>query len=574
MEEKRTKEPTARGYRWLLVGILLVAAALRFYGFWWGYPYSFHGDENFVFTMTLRLDQHFRETGSWNPQVSTYGSLPFYVLWLTWRAANALLSMLNHPFGMNTAPIMLVGRLISATLGTLTVWALYLLGSRLWSQRVGVLAAAFLAVAVSPVRESHFYAVDTMMVFWAVLAMVFAAGVLLEGRGRDYVLTGVLSGLSLSTKAAGLPLLVPLVTSHLLRVDAFSLRPLRLHLRRALDRRIALMLGTALGLFLIINPWPIVDARNYWAHNANYALATQFDVVRGAYRPFYTMHFEHTLPYIYHLTNPLLWGLGPVLEFVALVGLVYSMWKAWQGDKRDLLVLAWVIPYGLIVGSWYAKFVRYVLPLLPFFALLAARWLVPWATDAIPWRRWLARGLIGLTLLTTTFYALAYMNIYRQPDTRLQALRWIEENIPPGSTILVERDSTLKFNQLNTRYKLTQYHIKVLDHYGQVEQTDPQFFNPTPPDPEEVRKELYSSLEGVDYIILSDTWMGRYLALPDLFPVEYEFYSRLRDGELGFRLIKTFKVYPEFLGIRIVDDNAELTFRLFDHPWIYVFKRE
>ncbi len=560
-------------YTWAIIGITLVAAAFRFYGFWWGYPYSFHGDESFVFTMTLRLDQHFRATGSWNPQVSTYGSLPFYVLWLTWRGANALLDLLHHPFGVDTAPIMLVGRLISATLGTLTVPALYWLGKRLWHPAIGLLGAAFLAVAVSPLRESHFYAVDTMMVFWAVLAMVFAAGVLKYGRKRDYLWTGILSGLSLSTKAAGLPLLVPLVTSHLLRVDAFTLRPFRIHLRRVLDRQILIMLGTALGLFLLINPWPIVDARNYWAHNANYALATQFDVVRGAYRPFYTMHFEHTRPYIYHLVNPLLWGLGPLLELCALIGLGYSIYRAWQGDKGDLLVLAWVIPYGLIIGSWYAKFVRYVLPLLPFLSLLAARWLVPWAGHPRPWKRYLARGLIVLTLVTTTFYALAYMNIYRQPDTRLQALRWIREHIPPGSTILVERDSTLKFNQLDTRYGLTQYRIKVLDHYGQVEQTDPQFFNPTPPSPEEVRRELYSSLEGVDYIIISDTWMGRYLELPDRFPVEYEFYTRLRKGELGFKLIKTFKVYPQFLGIKIVDDKAELTFKLFDHPWIYVFKR-
>ncbi|NPA90394.1 MAG: hypothetical protein GXO55_02915 [Chloroflexi bacterium] len=556
-----------------LLVVTLVAAGFRFYGFWWGYPYSFHGDESFVFTMTLRLDRHFRETGSWNPQVSTYGSLPFYVLWLSWRLANALLQVLGHPFGWDTAPIVLVGRLISATLGTLTVSALYFLGKRLWHPAIGLLGAAFLAIAVSPLRESHFYAVDTMMVFWAVLAMVFAAGVLKWGRKRDYVWTGILSGLSLSTKAAGLPLLVPLVTSHLLRVGAFSLRPFRLDVRRVFDRQLALMLGTALGLFLLINPWPIVDARNYWAHNANYALATQFDVVRGAYRPFYTMHFEHTLPYIYHLVNPLLWGLGPLLELVGLIGVLYSMRKAWQGDKGDLLVLAWVIPYGLIIGSWYAKFVRYVLPLLPFISLLAARWLIPWAQDFRRPRRYLARGLIVLTLGTTLFYALAYMNIYRQPDTRLQALAWIREHIPPGSTILVERDSTLKFNQLASRYGLTQYRIKVLDHYGQVEQTDPQFFNPTPPTPEEVRRELYSSLEGVDYIIISDTWMGRYLALPDLYPVEYEFYTRLRNGELGFKLIKTFKVYPEFLGIRIVDDRAELTFRLFDHPWIYVFKR-
>ncbi|HEV8672747.1 MAG TPA: hypothetical protein VGX21_01765 [Methylomirabilota bacterium] len=36
---------------------------------------------------------------------------------------------------------------------------------------------------------------------------------------------------------------------------------------------------------------------------------------------------------------------------------------------------------------------------------------------------------------------------------------------------------------------------------------------------------------------------------------------------------KTFKVYPSFFGRRLADDRAELTFRLFDHPKVWVFAR-
>jgi len=113
----------------------------------------------------------------------------------------------------------------------------------------------------------------------------------------------------------------------------------------------------------------------------------------------------------------------------------------------------------------------------------------------------------------------------------------------------------------------------VLDHYGGVPETDPRFFNPPSRDPAVVRERLYASLEGVDYIIISNTWMERFLSLPEEFPAEFEFYSRLQEGTLGFRLVKVFKVYPEFLGVRIVDDAAELSFRIFDHPAVYVFKR-
>jgi hypothetical protein len=37
--------------------------------------------------------------------------------------------------------------------------------------------------------------------------------------------------------------------------------------------------------------------------------------------------------------------------------------------------------------------------------------------------------------------------------------------------------------------------------------------------------------------------------------------------------MRTFKVYPSLFGIKINDDAAELTFRLFDHPRVFVFAR-
>ena len=42
------------------------------------------------------------------------------------------------------------------------------------------------------------------------------------------------------------------------------------------------------------------------------------------------------------------------------------------------------------------------------------------------------------TVVTTFVYALAFMNVYRQPDARLQASQWLLENAPPDSKILVE----------------------------------------------------------------------------------------------------------------------------------------
>jgi hypothetical protein len=51
------------------------------------------------------------------------------------------------------------------------------------------------------------------------------------------------------------------------------------------------------------------------------------------------------------------------------------------------------------------------------------------------------------------------------------------------------------------------------------------------------------------------------------------YYDDLFAGRLGFQLDRTFKVYPSLFGWEINDDAAELTFRLFDHPRVFVFRR-
>jgi hypothetical protein len=48
----------------------------------------------------------------------------------------------------------------------------------------------------------------------------------------------------------------------------------------------------------------------------------------------------------------------------------------------------------------------------------------------------------------------------------------------------------------------------------------------------------------------------------------------LLAGRLGFHLMASFKSYPSLFGMEINDDAAELTFRLVDHPRIFVFARK
>ena len=54
--------------------------------------------------------------------------------------------------------------------------------------------------------------------------------------------------------------------------------------------------------------------------------------------------------------------------------------------------------------------------------------------------RWSRLSVVATTIVigATALWAIAYMNVYRQPDSRLEASAWLLKNVPAGSKILVE----------------------------------------------------------------------------------------------------------------------------------------
>jgi len=84
---------------------------------------------------------------------------------------------------------------------------------------------------------------------------------------------------------------------------------------------------------------------------------------------------------------------------------------------------------------------------------------------------------------------------------------------------------------------------------------------------------IKQALAASDYIIFSERNYDLYRRLPNLFPVEYAYYQQLFAGQLGFELIKVFERRPNLLGFQIDDTEAELTFKIFDHPTIWIFRK-
>lgn len=562
-----------------LLGLITALGAwFRFYNLGWGAPYyHFHIDEHFVFSSAdmLRRDAH---EAAMSPKFFMYSPLLPYLI----NGARAGYEALAHPLNLGApadeVTYMILGRALSAAFGTATILLAYGVGTRVAGRVAGLLSAFFLAVAVLHLRDSHFATTDVPMTFFALLALWFSLRLADKGDMASLIGAGLAFGGAILCKYTGAFSLGIIGIAYLMSPRRpKTLQPLGAWAVWVLRGIVPIVVGV--GSFLILDPL-------VWQYPAKFQADIKewvTDPLTGVTKPIWAAQFADIgIPEFYWFTNLLWWGVGPALEALALVGLVYLI-SRW--NKRAGLAAAFPIVYFLAAGRSIAPFARYALPLMPAVAIAAGVVAAAWLAQ--PRARWLARTVVGATMAATFLYAVAYMNVFRQPDSRLEASSWMASNVPPGSRVLVEPSQNtpptgeyrtdMDFNHDyvfwggNSRGEAERerqdfYHLFTLDTYKYL-------YNDRLPD-DEKKQYIASRLAQVDWILTDDTLMQFYQHLPSSrHRVVKEFYRDLLAGRLGFTLARSFKVYPSIFGKDINDDSAELTFRLFDHPRVFIFMR-
>jgi 4-amino-4-deoxy-L-arabinose transferase-like glycosyltransferase len=223
--------PSCRSRQLFFAAIVLVAFAVRLWGIGWGLPYVDHPDEPQVADAALGMVRR----GDWNSQFFDYPSLYLYALRLVfdthWRyglATGVYTSVAQFPLTTRlylTSPgFFLWGRALTATLGALTVALLYLVGRRCWNARVGLAAAAVLAILPFHVRHSQFITVDVPATLMTLLAIGAALRLLQRDNLGSYALAGFAAGIATSTKYNAGAVVLAIIAAHAFHWGRASLR--------------------------------------------------------------------------------------------------------------------------------------------------------------------------------------------------------------------------------------------------------------------------------------------------------------------------------------------------------------
>ncbi|MCA9984557.1 MAG: glycosyltransferase family 39 protein, partial [Anaerolineales bacterium] len=500
--------PSRRKENWELVGlvalvlILGLAAWFRFSGIRWDADTHIHPDERFLTETTsllqtttnpltyLRSSESPLSPYNVNKTFYVYGNFPMTVVrYLAEGVANWCEGSADGCAYLYTdyTGIHIVGRALSATLDLISVLFIFLVGARLYNWRVGLLAALLMALAVMPIQQSHFYTMDNWAAGLTTVTMYAAVRASEDGRKlRWWAIFGLTLGLTMASRinvaplglmagVAGLIWLARRVKSwqELWTPAGFQL------LQRVIVGGVLAALVTILT-FRLAQPYAFADSALYREAyiqefgrepgplreliggliGFNPQFLSNMDEIQRLQSP--EASFPPALQWtdrdaiIFPLVNMVLYGMGITAAIAAWIGFFWALSRILK-QKPDwlahLLPVAWVGLYFLFMGTRWVKSIRYFLPIYPFLFLLAgwAIWMVwQWAGARMS-RRLLATATTLVVVVPSFVWALAFVQIYHEPITRVAASDWMLEYVDSGATLFYELDGEARQVQLPIR---------------------------------------------------------------------------------------------------------------------------
>jgi len=470
-----------------LVIIILAGAFLRFYGIAWDQDFHLHPDERFLTmvetsispvssigeyfnTATSSLNPHNILDGSGNSVFPffVYGTLPiFLVRYIAEWTGQA-----------GYGQVYLIGRYLSGLFDIGTIILVFFIARRLSSKRWLPYLAAFLyACSVLPIQISHFFIVDNFPVFFSTLALLAAVNIWKAPLEKsqwlnppkkpspfyfdfdgfeNYALFAIAFGMATASKINAIIIVVLLPLGVILN-DPNILKDKSSSKWKKLVHHLVFSGIIGLLIFRIFQPYAFIGPGFFnilpnpkWIGNlrelaalssgsSNYPPSLQW-----ARRSFW-----------FPIQNMITWGLGLPLGVSGLLGLILMGWKIIRGQWQKYGLL-WIfcMVYLIWQASLWNPTMRYFLLIYPILSIMAA-WFFFQMIRIFKKKIKQAPSIVYKSAISifaaflipgSLIWAVSFINVYRQPMTRIAASEWIYENIESAINLTIE-DEKSSFSQ-------------------------------------------------------------------------------------------------------------------------------
>lgn len=514
---------------WLLPAALAALFCLN--GIWWGSVEIWNPDQ-------MAFKDHFREDAMpFSP--ATFNKPPLY------SYVNFVVSVIPREVLVRTASFV-TGRDFDERLDFISVWLAKLLQVFLvcagvylvWKvsgsvvdESIATITALLLATSAGYIVQAHLITTDLPVVFFMILTFWACQQIHARGRLKDYIVAGVLVGLTGAIKYNGLAVGIALPVFHLYATAGRDFRS------KLLDRRLYFGLGCVPLGFLAGNPFAALEFGRF-ARDLKYLFTTS-----PQYGHFVGPSGEsagETTVMISLATDHLGWP----LFVVAVIAIAHSLYRVVRnpGSRTTATVVAAmsiVACYAFYFATRTNLQVRWVLALVPFLLI----GMVPF------WQsfRQSTPGLYKTIVVALVSYGAVcsfLVGLRFSWDPRFDAIEWVQEHVPAGSTI--ESSDYIPRWQLHVDKRLRNERMPFVS--GRRRLFERAFLD----DPEiltgvDAREGLdntgwYSAAQlrarDPDFIAVSSIYFDRFLngEAADAYPEIRGFFRQLLAGESGYEI--------------------------------------
>lgn len=485
----------------LLIMILILSAYFRLIGLDWDQSQHLHPDERFMTMVVSALDPTDTLADYFNTATSTlnpnnrgfsfyvYGDLPIILVRYAADWMDQLVKSLNDigMAGNLSSPdllwilgranwagydeVALLGRVFSALFDLASLIFVYLIAKRLFSAKVGLLAAFLAGSTVMLIQQAHFFTVDSTANFFMTLTVFFAVELIFADLGQitNALKLGIKQAASLIFKsqifwlvigfgfafgsamackvnAAPLAFLLPAVFLYRYLTGTLGEES---NSEKSIWTAIFLTLVggvVSILVFRITMPYAFSGPGFFkFSLNESWIKTIQEQRLQASG----DVDFPPALQWakrslFYSGTNLLLWGAGIPLGLAALFGFLGLGWQIFvkQAHRTSLLLWGWVGFYFLWQSAQWNPTMRYQLPIYPFIAIFAA-WFILNGEQIIGREKLklVFRGFGAIVLVLSLLWAYAFTRIYTVDHTRVQATRWIFQNVPGAINFEIKTSS-------------------------------------------------------------------------------------------------------------------------------------
>jgi hypothetical protein len=394
---------------------------LRMRGLGYGLPAVYNMDEVAIMNRAMAFG-----TGDLNPKNFLYPTFYFYVLF-AWEGLTFLvglaagwwdsLAAFQRQFFVDPSPLYWSGRFLTTLCGVATIAAVSALTARLSGRVAGLVAASAMAVTPIAVMDAHYVKHDVPVTLLIVLVHVYIARILMSGAAarRDVWITGALAGLAMSTHYYAVFVVLPIAAVLLTQPGV----PWRDRLRDGVRAGLA-----ATIVFLAASPFLLPELATAWVD------ITQNREIVMSRATEQAGSFPSMGAYI------------RLLNAFKVPMLLVAMWTllCLQGGvrRRVLLLALFPVTFFFFISNTVPA-TRYLNPLLPFIALLTGVAIHGFPSVNTQTGKWVNRSLMLLVPMAFGLITSVELgSFFSQADTRTLAQRWIEAQVPSGSTVLIQ----------------------------------------------------------------------------------------------------------------------------------------